>query len=50
VIRENQLDAALMQAYNHADVTLCQAQLCANVDTKGVRYGDNRQYLIVKSR
>jgi hypothetical protein len=50
VIRENQLDAALMQAYNHADVTLCQAQLCANVDAKGARFGDNKQYLIVKPR
>jgi len=50
VIRENQIDAALMQAYNRADVTLCQAQLCANVDVKGARYGDNKQYLVVKPR
>jgi hypothetical protein len=50
VIRENQIDAALMQAYNRADVSLCQGRLCANVDAKGARYGDDKQYLIVKPR
>jgi vacuolar-type H+-ATPase subunit H len=50
VIRDNQIDATLMQAYNRADVTLCHGQLCANVDTKGARYGNDKQYLIVKPR
>jgi hypothetical protein len=51
VIRDNQLSAELLKAYNGADVILCgNGKLCANVDTRGARYGDNRQYLPVRSR
>lgn len=51
VIRDNQLSAELLKAYNGADVTLCDhGSLCANVDTRGMRYGEHRQYLPVKPR
>lgn len=51
VIRDQQLAADLMHAYNSADVALCgSAALCANVDTKGKRYGEHRQYLPVRPR
>jgi hypothetical protein len=51
VIRNNQLSADLLKAYNSADVTLCGAEgLCANVNTRGARYGDQRQYLPVNPR
>ncbi|CCG38402.1 relaxation protein [Xanthomonas citri pv. mangiferaeindicae] len=49
-IRDTQLRAELLRAYNAADVTLCGGQLCANVDTKGAAYGDRRQYRLVKPR
>lgn len=51
VIRDNQLSAGLLKAYNGADVTLCaNGKLCANVDTHGARYGQSRQYLAVRPR
>ena len=51
VIRDNQLSAELLKAYNSADVTLCgNGDLCANVDTRGARYGQHREYLSVKPR
>ena len=50
IIRDNQLSAQLMQAYNRADVTLCDGKLCANVDAKSPRYGSRRQYIPVKPR
>ena len=51
VIRDNQLSAELLKAYNAADVTLCgSGKLCANVDTRGARYGKDRQYLPVRPR
>lgn len=51
VIRDNQLSAELLKAYNGADVTLCgNARLCANVETRGARFGEHRQYLAVKPR
>lgn len=50
IIRDNQLSAQLMRAYNGADVTLCDTKLCANVDTKAPRYGTKRQYILVKPR
>lgn len=51
VIRDQRLAADLMRAYNNADVALCgSASLCANVDSKGERYGEHRQYLPVRSR
>ncbi|MDQ6646955.1 MAG: relaxation protein [Pseudomonadota bacterium] len=51
VIRNNQLSAQLLEAYNRADVRLCgNGSLCANVNSKGARYGADRQYLLVKQR
>jgi ElaB/YqjD/DUF883 family membrane-anchored ribosome-binding protein len=51
VIRDNQLSAELLKAYNGADVTLCgSGMLCANVDIRGPRHGEHHQYLPVKSR
>jgi hypothetical protein len=51
VIRDNQIAAELLKAYNAADVTLCgSGTLCANVDTRGARHGEHRQYLPVKPR
>lgn len=51
VIRDNQLSAELLKAYNSADVTVCgNGSLCANVDPRGTRYGEHRQYLPVKFR
>ncbi|MEW9625563.1 relaxation protein [Rhodanobacter geophilus] len=51
VVRDNQLSADLMKAYNSADVVLCgQGELCANVDGKRARYGERGQYQPVRSR
>lgn len=50
VIRENQLTADQMKAYNAADLILCGATLCANVEARGPRYGDRRQYWPIKAR
>lgn len=51
IIRDNQVAAELMQAYNRADVVVCgKGELCANVDAKHARYGDRGQYLKVKPR
>ena len=50
VIGQNQLSAQLLEAYNHADVSLCGSRLCANVDASGRRYGDRRQYVPIKPR
>lgn len=47
VIAENQIQAELMRAYNHADVSLCDGSLCARVNHQDKRYGD---YLPVKPR
>jgi hypothetical protein len=51
VIRDNQLSAELLKAYNGADVRVCgESQLCANVDVKGARIGDHKQYFVVRPR
>ena len=51
IIEDNQIAADLMQTYNGADVVVCERnQLCANVDIKGKRYGDRRQYFPVIAR
>lgn len=51
VIRDNQLSAELLRAYNGADVTLCErGRLCANVDTTARRYGEHGQYVPVAPR
>ncbi len=49
-IRDQQLTAELMRAYNAADVTLCEGRLCANVDPDGQRFGADKQYRAVKAR
>jgi len=51
VIRDNQLSAELLRAYNTADVTLCdRGRLCAHVDPAARRYGDHGQYAPVAPR
>ncbi len=53
IIRENQISAELLKAYDSADVTLCgenRDQLCANIDRESVGYGDKGQYVPVKPR
>lgn len=51
VIEENRITADLMKTYNNADLAMCgKEQLCANVDIKGKRYGDHRQYVPVMPR
>lgn len=50
VIKQNQISADLVNMYNHADVTICDGHLCANVDPKGKRYGEHGEYLSVKAR
>ncbi|WP_161805591.1 T6SS phospholipase effector Tle1-like catalytic domain-containing protein [Frateuria defendens] len=44
-------DRPFLQRSVHADVTLCEGgRLCANVDAKGRRFGERRQYLPVVPR
>lgn len=50
IIRENQLSAELLQAYNRADVTRCGDRLCANVDMKATPVGAQQQYRPVQAR
>lgn len=49
-IRRYQLSAELLKAYDAADVTLCGGKLCANVDPKGGKFGDQGQYRPVRDR
>lgn len=49
-IRRYQLSADLLKAYNAADVTLCDGKLCANVDAKGRKFGEQGQYRPVHDR
>lgn len=49
-IRDNQIAADLLRAYDRADVQLCAGRLCANMDTEGKTYGDKGQYRVVRSR
>ena len=46
-IRKSQVSAALLKAYNEADVTLCDGRLCAKTDKSAKPYGE---YLRVKPR
>lgn len=46
-IRENQISADLLKAYNQADVKMCDGRLCARVGKKDKRYGE---YVLVESR
>lgn len=50
VIKQNQLSAQLMKAYNEADVTLCEGRLCAHVEPKARRFGSKGEYLLVAPR
>lgn len=51
VIRNNQISAELLRAYNTADVTLCErGRLCANIDASAGRYGERGQYAPVAPR
>lgn len=44
-------EADFLHALNQADVTVCSdGRLCANVETKGKRHGDHKQYQLVKPR
>jgi hypothetical protein len=49
-IKQSQLSADLLHAYNQADVTLCDGQLCANIDKSGQKYGEHGQYQPVRLR
>lgn len=49
-IKQSQISAELLHAYNQADVTLCDGHLCANVDKAGQKYGERGQYQPVRSR
>ena len=49
-VRDNQVAADLLKAYNAADVIVCEQRLCVNVEPKGKRYGENGQYLPAKTR
>lgn len=40
----------VLQAYYASDVVICGDRVCANVDPKGQRTGDKRQYLQARSR
>ncbi len=53
IIRENQISADLLKAYNRADVTLCGKdldQLCANIDRESASYAAKKQYVPIKPR
>jgi hypothetical protein len=53
IIRENQVSADLLKAYNSADVALCgknNDQLCANIDRESAAYGAEGKYVPVKPR
>jgi hypothetical protein len=49
-IKQSQITAELLHAYNQADVTLCDGHLCANVDNRGQKYGERGQYQPVRPR
>jgi len=46
-IQRNRIEADLLRAYNQADVTICDNQLCAKIDKTGKRYGN---YVLVAPR
>lgn len=50
VVRQNQVSAELMEAYNSADVAPCGDRLCARVDPKGKHYGEKGEYVQVMLR
>jgi hypothetical protein len=50
VIRQNQVSAKLLKAYNRADVVLCEGRVCFNADTRSKRYGAKGEYMQAKDR
>lgn len=50
LLAQHRIQATLLQAYDRADVTLCDGVLCANVDDEAPRRGDRKQYRPVKPR
>lgn len=50
-IARNQVEAALLHAYNRADVVLCgKEQLCANVDTRSKGIGEDGRHRQIRPR
>ncbi len=49
-VQRHHVEAALLRAYNQADVTLCDGRLCANVDMRGRGVGAQEQYRPVQPR
>jgi hypothetical protein len=50
-VAANRIEAALLRAYNQADVTLCAGgRLCAKVEGDGRRNGGKPRYRLVKTR
>ncbi len=49
-VERHRIEAALLRAYNRADVTLCGERLCANIDERGARFGERGQYRPVEAR
>ncbi|MFZ5656509.1 MAG: hypothetical protein ACOY37_05555 [Pseudomonadota bacterium] len=49
-VERHRIEAALLRAYNEADVTLCGERLCANVDPRARGVGERGQYRPVKPR
>lgn len=49
-LQQIRIQTDLLRAYNAADVTLCEGQLCANVEPDGKRHGERRQYRLVRPR
>ena len=40
----------VLEAYYASDVVICGDRVCANIDPKGQRTGDERQYVQVQPR
>lgn len=49
-VERHRIEAALLRAYNRADVILCGERLCANIDERGARFGERGQYRPVEAR
>ena len=49
-VARHRVEAALLRAVNEADITICDGRLCANVEMKGKRFGDKKQYRIAAPR
>ncbi len=50
-VARHHVEARLLSAINASDIVLCaDGRLCANVDDRGARQGDHRQYQAVRPR